>query len=332
VQLAYITKTLTVRGGYGQNFAVWDPQVYPTTLDAEGEGHVIVINGTAPGSITPTLEALHVTGGRSSQGGAGIYSRFADTVISGCHVYGNTATQNQGGGLFVEYGPRARLTANRIHGNVAVTGLSAYGGGLYLRGCDQATLAGNRLTRNEGRYGGGAVLYDSDATLLNNVFADNVAGETGGGLYVLFCSPRLLHTTIARNGGGGDGSGVYVKNGTTALTNTVLVGHAVGVSITAGATAALESTLWGAGAWANGADWGGVGTVTSTRGYTGAPGFVDPDGGDYHLAMGSAAIDLGIDAGVLTDLDGESRTGVPDLGADELVKYDVYLPLVLRSY
>lgn len=52
----------------------------------------------------------------------------------------------------------------------------------------------------------------------------------------------------------------------------------------------------------------------------------------YHLQGGSAAIDAGVDAGVTTDIDGESRVDYapPDIGADEFTTYHIYLPLVLR--
>ena len=41
------------------------------------------------------------------------------------------------------------------------------------------------------------------------------------------------------------------------LTNTILVSHTVGISVSVGSTATLEATLWGSGVWANGNDWGG---------------------------------------------------------------------------
>jgi fibronectin-binding autotransporter adhesin len=150
--------------------------------------------------------------------------------------------------------------------------------------------------------------------LTNNVVADNQANTAGSGLYIHNSSPRLLHTTIARNSGG-DGSGVHVAAGSVALTNTILVSHTAGIIVTAGNTATLESTLW----HGNTTDWGGTGTIiTGTHNYGGAPLF-NADG--YHLMDGSAAIDKGVDAGVTTDIDGETRpsgTGY-DLGADEFL-------------
>ncbi len=333
-QVVYISKTLTVRGGYSPDFSAWDPLVYPTTLDAEEQGHVVVVNGTMPGSITPTLEALRIINGQDFQGGAGVYSRFADTVISGCQIYSNTATQYQGGGIYIEYGPNARLIANNIYNNAAESLLSSKGGGIYLRG--SAVLTGNVVANNTAPEGGGMYLYDSDATLVNNIVADNEASSAGSGLRILNSSPHLLHTTIARNSGG-DGSGIYVTGSggsnysVATLTNTILVSHTVGITVTGGNTATLEATLWGSGVWANDLNWGGDGHIASSTNVTGDPAFAAPSG-DYHLTGSSAAIDRGIDAGVTTDIDGETRVGSPDLGADEFMTLYVYLPLVLRGF
>jgi hypothetical protein len=51
----------------------------------------------------------------------------------------------------------------------------------------------------------------------------------------------------------------------------------------------------------------------------------------YHIGPGSAAIDRGMDAGVMTDIDGDPRPigSLPDIGADEARRW-VYLPLLLR--
>ncbi len=99
----------------------------------------------------------------------------------------------------------------------------------------------------------------------------------------------------------------------------------------------LQATLWGAGIWANSADWAGPGTIsTGTINLRGDPGFVDPDAGDYHIGFGSAARDQGVDAGILWDMDPQPRPyQVPDLGADEYwpsgALSRVYLPVIARA-
>jgi hypothetical protein len=182
------------------------------------------------------------------------------------------------------------------------------------------------------------VTGDGDVTLINNLVADNQANSLGSGLYIASSSPRLLHTTIARNRGG-DGSGIYLDSGATlVMTNTILVSQTVGLTVTENATATLAGTLWGSGGWANGVDWGGAGViVTGTVNVSGDPDFADPDTGDYHIGPNSAAIDAGVNAGVMMDIDSQPRPyQAPDLGADEYwppgaLKY-IYLPLVLQNH
>jgi len=89
------------------------------------------------------------------------------------------------------------------------------------------------------------------------------------------------------------------------------------VTTTTGVTVTLEATLWH-----NVDDWLGNGKMlTGTRAHNhwGDPGFAAPDAGDYHLGPSSGAIDLGVDAGVTRDWDGDLRPVGKgyDLGADE---------------
>jgi hypothetical protein len=220
------------------------------------------------------------------------------------------------------------------------------GGGIWAKGAvvsiRNTQISSNRATRR----GGGLALEKGVLTLTNSIVADNAAETLGSGLYVEDMSADLVHTTIARNQGG-DGSGIHITgiSSTVGMTNTILVSHTVGITVTAGNTAALEATLWGTDTWANRADWGGSGTIlTGTINLWGDPDFVDPDAGDYHIDADSAAIDAGVDAGVRQDIDGDPRPagycydgdGYPrpmqecyDIGADEFPARMIYLPLVM---
>ncbi len=178
------------------------------------------------------------------------------------------------------------------------------------------------------------MLQHGNTVLTNNIIAENRLSDYGGGIAIdssrQFYSPTLLiHNTIARNTGG-TGSGVFLLVDTdVVLSNTILVSQTVGIETGIGNnTAVLEGTLWGSGAWVNGQDWAGDGTIiTGTVNVWGEPGFIDPDNGDYHIGYGSAAWDAGVDAGVYTDIDGEARpVGAGfDIGADELSHYLRYV-------
>jgi putative cofactor-binding repeat protein len=332
-QVVYISKTVTVRGGYGDSFREWNPDIYTTTLDARGQGRVIFISAVG---ASPVIEGFRITGGDAvglggdpwgGDAGGGIYVNVATPVISGNLISGNAAYR--GGGLFAN--SPITLTGNTFAGNTAGSG-----GGLYLYG-QPASLEANVVISNTATTGdgGGIMLNASDATLINTVIADNRLGNAarhGSGVYVYGASPRLLHASIARNGGG-DGSGVYVNDpgmpGTqsaVAMTNTIVASHTVGVVVTQRNTVTLNATLWHANA---GGNWGGTGAITHAKDYSGDPAFAS-DG--YHLTVGSAAGDRGVVAGVAFDLDGEVRPmgGGYDLGVDEVPRR-VYLPLALRD-
>jgi fibronectin-binding autotransporter adhesin len=297
-------------------------------------------------------------------GGGGLYLYESAATLSGNTVIFNIA--DYGGGLYLEGGTSA-LTSNSIisntaygtapwggggglllidsdamfNGNIIVSN-TAYGtapwtggGGLLLVDSD-AMFNGNIIVSNIANYYGGGLCLDySDIVLTNTVVADNRAGAVGSGLYIYSSSPRLLHTTIARNSGG-DGSGVYVTDSgfghysTVVLTNTILVSHSVGISVTGGNTVTVNSILWhGTPVTISQAT---TATVTVQNQHQSGPLFA-ADG--YHLMSGSAAVDKGVDAGVDTDIDGDLRPqgSAPDLGADEFVSAPgkLYLPIIMKN-
>ncbi len=396
-QIAAITKSITLRGGYNNDFSLWNPSAYPTLLDAQGQGRVMAIVG----AITPTIEGLRITGGRADglggiwrggwtgHAGGGLYVYQATAVISGNHIYSNTAplgggaalfysdaalngnsiysnaANDSGAGAYLERSP-ASLGQNAVHNNACAQGRgggigltvsdaaldrnvvfsnTAYdlgggisvdnsaatlsnnrvysntadqGGGLHVYNCANAVLSGNVITGNLAWHGGGIEIESGGPTLVNNVVADNRAGSHGAGIRVYRSMPRLLHTTIARNIalGGGDGSGVYVvgsffnEHSSVTMTNTIIAGHSVGVSVTAGNTATLSATLW----HSNTVAWSG--NVIRANDRAGDPAF-DADG--YHLTAASMALDRGVDAGIIADIDGQGRPQGAgyDIGADE---------------
>ncbi len=252
--------------------------------------------------------------------GGGIAGGPGGVVIRSNSVIGNRANGYGGGygaGLYQWQGSATYLN-NLIEGN-----LGSVSGQAVLLGYSYSRFEGNRVLDNatslgielQGVLAGGP-------TLVNNVVArsgDKTLSLSGAVNYPL--TATLLHNTLI---GSGTGYGVYVETGYVALylTNTIVTNHAWGITNTfpASSTVLADHTLF----WANTYDG-----IRGNNPVNGNPAFaVD----DYHLGPGSAAIDAGVDAGVTTDIDGNSRPHGPgyDIGADEAQLRGVYLPLILR--
>ena len=84
-QTLYLSKTVTVRGGYSNDFSAWNPDLYATILDAQGKGRGVYVTG----EISPTIDGLHITGGDArGMTGYGYYGAYD----AGGGVYVMTAT------------------------------------------------------------------------------------------------------------------------------------------------------------------------------------------------------------------------------------------------
>ena len=159
-QMVYISKTVTVRGGYTTlNWTVSDPSANPSTLNAQGQGRVLAVIG----GISPTIEGLRIAGGDAAGMGGGSFG-----LDCGGGVYLNNLGVSSA----------ATLKANQVFSNTA-----AIGGGLCLYH-GTPTLADNVVFANTAGSGGGVWLDRSDATLEGNIIFSNTA-QSGGGLFFL---------------------------------------------------------------------------------------------------------------------------------------------------
>lgn len=188
-QMVYISKTMTIRGGYTTGFtALPDPVANPAILDAQGQGRVLYITG----DISPTIEGLQITGGSAAgligdpsgeDAGGGVYAITATINFSNNQVFSNTTVA--GGGLYFLNSANVRLTGNTITNNMVF----ARAGGLYFRNSPGATLIDNTISNNRAgiigggtKHHGGVYFLSSDnATLINNMISGNSAADTCGG-------------------------------------------------------------------------------------------------------------------------------------------------------
>ncbi len=232
-QMVYLDKSVTIRGGYTTaNWTTSNPDANPTTLDAEGQGRVMV--------ITPThgilLEGLRFEDGNATglgggpdnrDAGGGLYILTATVTISGSVIFSSTASITGtvpgsepplgggfGGGLYAR-GGFLELMNSEIVSNTAGVNFPSYGGGLYLDHGD-AILSLNKVMSNtacywEDGYGGGLYLDGSEVPEPSSAPADLNSLDAPG----LF-SASLLGNTIQGNEGSpiadGWGGGMFANH------------------------------------------------------------------------------------------------------------------------
>ena len=319
--------------------------ITPTT---SGNGGGIYLS-YAPASavISGNLVLSNTAAVGTSGGGGGIYLWQSDATVRGNLVQGNTCTR-YGAGVYA-YGGAPRLMDNELRGNVAARN----GGGMYLSE-SSALLQGNLIVGNmAGWNGGGLLVVHGSATISANRILSNTADSSGGmGLEmaghftvtnnviahnstegIMLWEPPLqgliAHNTIAYNGGMG---AIYLANGyvTPTIVNNIVVSNTYGIYAHADASGTLDyNDVWGNTTQ----DYGSSGALEpGAHDIQADPRLVNPAGDDYHLRFGSPCIDVGVDAGVTTDLEGDPRPlgAGCDIGADEYVAR-IYLPLVLRN-
>ncbi len=267
----------------------------------------LVLSNTA--SIAPTSGGLGALGG-----GVSIWKSqeitLTDNAIVGNRAHDCTTCSGYGGGV-AAWESQAALLRNWIAENVASTGdtASGWGGGLYVT-TGTVTLEANKFLRNNASevgpgYGSGLHLAGlTSFTLTNNLVAQN------NGLSAIYVTDaaqgRMLHTTFADNLGGWAVEAAAAS--TLPLVNTIVAWNGGGLT---GAVAPEYTLFWQNSTYGDG--------VTGTNAFTGDPVFFASWMDDYHIGYGSAALNVGRDAGVTVDFEGQARPTESgfDLGFDE---------------
>ncbi len=259
---------------------------------------------------------------------------------------GSTAGDGYGGGVFLHY--YATFHCNHFQHNIGGkgSGLAGGGGGLYLHYAPGVTLDANRFLYNAasmpdggpgrtifGRGTGGAIQAYSLVvfTMTNNLLADNFATSAGGAIHLdgwtadRGITGTLVNNTLAGNESQAGSEAVWVSQYVSlTLTNNIIAAHTTGVTNTVPVLSSVsaERNLF----------WNTCDPIVGVDAIQEDPRLTP----NYHLRVGSPAVDQGLDVPWLTsDLDGNPRSpGSYDLGALEgqEVWYDVYLPLVVKQY
>lgn len=217
-----------------------------------------------------------------TQRGAGIKATLAEGTIANCFIGYNNAID--GAAMYTSGSGELKVTDCFFVSNNA----SDEGGAVFSQPIatlypevwfDRCEFLGNSAV-----YGGCFYTINSDLQISNSLFRNNVSGDKGDVIMVdaqSFITCRNL--TVVDH----PGTPFYV-DGDLHIQNSILWNNGLAADGSGGFMISYSTVEGG---------WSGVG-IQSTD-----PQFVDEAGGDFHLPGTSAAVDVGVVAGVLGSLD-----------------------------
>jgi len=244
--VATINKTVTLLGGWNDGFTTRDPNIYPSTLDAQRNGRVVYISG----NISPTIDGFTITGGKSPDGG-GVHIYDASPIIQNNVITANLTitdgsyADGRGGGIFVGETSNAVIV-----GYLVLNNRSGYGGGIYHIGSTAITITANEIAGNVVTHrAGGILLENSPPDIIQaNVISGNIAAEDGGGMLIWHAAPQVEANRIMGNSAR-SGGGISLGNNATPnlLNNLVISNTQDGLLVGSSSPVIVNNTIVGGG-------------------------------------------------------------------------------------
>lgn len=267
------------------------------TIDGNGNGPVIRVNGDLTLYDTSANGNGKITGGKTDAAGGGVWIGGGTFTMNGGTITGNSAkdgggvevegsvypvasgtfimnrgtisnntASDEGGGVSVYNGCTFTMNGGTISGNTAYRGGGVYaatGGGTFI-------MKGGTLSNNTAEYGGGAALesIDDPSTMSGGTISNNTA-DYGGGVYatqVFLMKDGMISGNKANDYGGGV-YGPITMSGGTISDNTG--GYGGGLYVNRGTVTVENATISG-----------------NTAGYGGG---VQLDGGTFTMTSGSVS-------------------------------------------
>ena len=180
-QHVYITKSLTIKGGYTtSNWTTPNPGANTTELQAQTLGRVVYITGV---TTSVTLRGLHLTYGDSNglggstsgnDAGGGVYAYQSNISINQCWLTGNASpSDGYGGGSYIRDGI-LNIANTIMQDNEAGHGGAAYLSSTKVQIGSNSEFRENRTTATNGE-GAAIAVSGGTFTLSDSTIADNTA-------------------------------------------------------------------------------------------------------------------------------------------------------------
>jgi hypothetical protein len=266
--------------------------------------------------------------GNNARGLDAVHEAISMDGVDTFEIMNNHVYDNGEEGIDAKVGARnGKIHHNRVHDN--------NGPNIYVDAADHIAIYGNEIYHTRGVKSGimlGVEPYPNQPLthhidIYNNLIYDNNSGisfwiDSGAADYASISDVNIFHNTIHSNEENG---GLWIINAPqNGYRNVVLRNNIFWENDSTGRDEIRDSTGSGQlGSFTIDHNLFKSGAISDTYGadsvQTSDVKFVDLSNHDYHLLPESPAIDTGIDVGILTDLDGNSRPqgAGPDLGAFE---------------
>lgn len=156
--------------------------------------------------------------------GGAIYIReFSDLEVVNCKIFGNEASEGQGGAIGIYDNSSPLIEYNSIHDNNAFK----RGGAIsIMNGCNPI-IHNNKICDNHSSKGGGAIAIGDLAPMngsasnpeirWNYIYNNSTSGINGnygdgGAIFICGSNPEISENTIEDNSAFGEGGGIFIKD------------------------------------------------------------------------------------------------------------------------
>ena len=220
------------------------------TLQGNGTGSVITVEGTLFINDSSTSGAGEITGGNAEYGGGIYIGEYGKVEMNGGKISNNQASQ-YGGGVYLEMRNASFTLKNgEISENTAVKGAGVYldryvsftmeggsvsnntsshsGGGVFASVSSKFNMSGGEISLNESTNNGGGVCVEGGYFTMSESaqVSNNVSKRQGGGVYVGSNGRFTVNSgKITDNTADGQGGGVYSNRGDFELKDVSITGN-----------------------------------------------------------------------------------------------------------